>query len=386
MTHSTSRDTLDTDTRPRRLLTFTGGGWVLVLASVLCAAVVIKSMGPRPTNSFDLSTLRVPRAMVQSVFKLEGLPSLREPEVLQQDELNLKWGRKYLVPKDRVIGVHLNGEARCYPIRMLNWHEVIDDVVGGQPILITFHGPCDSAVVFDRRLDDRTLEFGHSGMVCNGNLLFYELAKDRPLEERSLFYQLRGEAVSGPLAGRVLRKLPCELVAYADWMERYPNSGIVPGYPTLMQKNYQKRAYDAYLAKKELQFEVSPLPPSTDPHHLFDPIIAVERRGPDGAVRRRVLFGDELKTQTGGDGTCAVEVFPGETIEFEVRPGETNQEISNIRAVLPRHGTDIAVFYSRYFAWYAADHVAIPGTAPSDVPSATESGPAKTEEPAAGDR
>ena len=68
----------------------------------------------------------------------DGIPALDLPPlctVAQVDSLAGVRRGKYLVSGDRVIGVVRNGQARAYPTIVLDWHEVVNDTLGGCPIL-----------------------------------------------------------------------------------------------------------------------------------------------------------------------------------------------------------------------------------------------------------
>jgi hypothetical protein len=63
----------------------------------------------------------------------DDIPALASPNFLTADKVG-----GLLHDSDRVIGVYLNGEAKAYPIRILNWHELVNDTVGGRPVLVTW--------------------------------------------------------------------------------------------------------------------------------------------------------------------------------------------------------------------------------------------------------
>ena len=108
---------------------------------------------------------------------------------------------RFLVPGDLVIGLSLHGEARAYPLEILALHEVCNDTLGGEPILVTYQPLCDSAVVFERRVDGHTREFGVSGLLYNSNLLMYDRHPEQPQDE-SLWSQLQFRALAGPAAAQ----------------------------------------------------------------------------------------------------------------------------------------------------------------------------------------
>ncbi len=131
---------------------------------------------------FDLTRCLVPRATLVAAGMpkdtLEPLPMRDLLTAAQVDSLNAAERGKYLVPDDLVIGVVVGGVARAYPIRVLNWHEVANDTLGGRPIAVTWHPLCGSSVVFDRRVAGETLTFGQSGLLTNSNLLLYDRRDD----------------------------------------------------------------------------------------------------------------------------------------------------------------------------------------------------------------
>ncbi len=126
---------------------------------------------------FTLEPCLVPRALlVASGMPKDGLAALVDPPVwtgLQADAARVGHGR-FLVPSDRVVGVRLGGAARAYPLRMLVWHEVVNDTLGGVPIAVTYDPLCDSAVAFRREVRGETLAFGVSGLLFDSNLVLYD--------------------------------------------------------------------------------------------------------------------------------------------------------------------------------------------------------------------
>jgi len=100
------------------------------------------------------------------------------------------------------------GPPRAYPVRCLNYHEIVNDVVAGRPVAVTWCPLCASAVAYDRRLGDRTLEFGVSGKLADDDLVMYDRATD------SEFKQSLGRCIDGPLAGESLTVLPASVRPY----------------------------------------------------------------------------------------------------------------------------------------------------------------------------
>ena len=137
------------------------------------------------------------------------------------------------------MGVDLDGEAVAYPIRILNWHEVVNDVVGGKPVVVTYCPLCGSGVVFDGRVGGKRVLFGVSGLLYNSDVLLY----DRDTE--SLFSQLMMKAITGPYRGTGLEVLPAVATTWKAWRRRHPDTKILsPALP--FGRDYGTDPYAGY--------------------------------------------------------------------------------------------------------------------------------------------
>lgn len=237
-------------------LTFASGGWVILLAIVSVVGITAFALlGPMrgvkvigdgrdpATYGFDLGNLSVPReSLAASGNPRDFLRALDLPSVMNAQQItarNETQRNKFAVPGDRVIGVELNGESRAYPLQLMNVHEIVNDIVGGIPIAVTYSPLCDSAVVFDRRSEGKVLVFGVSGLLINSNLVMYDrdpaealIAKDPRVVSAhtpSLWSQLAFEAVAGPAAQShtKLTLIPgVGLSTWASWNIRHPDSTV----------------------------------------------------------------------------------------------------------------------------------------------------------------
>jgi hypothetical protein len=144
-----------------------------------------------------------------------------------------------LAGTEPVIGLELNGDARAYPLRILIWHEIANDVVGGVPVAVTYCPLCNAAIVFDRRQGGLTLEFGTTGKLRNSDLVMY----DRQTE--SWWQQFTGEAIVGQLTGQSLSLVPARLESFALFKERHPQGQVlIPENPSL--RGYGRNPYAGY--------------------------------------------------------------------------------------------------------------------------------------------
>ena len=248
------------------------------------------------SDRFDLDSATVPlERLAAAGFPRDGVPALTDPVVMPGTEVqtwNDEHRGKYLVSDDRIAGVVIDGEARAYPLRVLNWHEVINDTLGDEPIAVTFHPLCDSLVIFSRRTDTTVLEFAVSGLLYNSNLLLFD--RQETAEASSLWSQLLGRAIAGPAAehGRNLERLDVALTTWGRWFSDHPDTTVVRPHPD-RAKRYARNPYGNYLQTGKPRYAVEPLPP--DPTRWLEwgavdepgGTSAVRALGPAGSVDQR---------------------------------------------------------------------------------------------------
>lgn len=184
----------------------------------------------------DLSRRTVPLTDLVSggVGADSGIPSLHHP---QFD--SIERASDWLTPREPVVALEVNGEARIYPIQIVMWHEVVNDVLGGDPVLVTFCPLCYTAIAFDRRVGGEVRDFGVSGLLRESDLILYDY------QTTTLWQQLTGDAVVGTDAGERLRFLPAQLVAFADARAQYPDA-LVLSRQTGFNRAYGTNPYAGY--------------------------------------------------------------------------------------------------------------------------------------------
>src|ERR671935_2052846 len=144
----------------------------------------------------------------------DGIPALERPRFLRVGEAT------YLRLQEPVIELTLAGHARAYPLQILVWHEIVNDVVAGVPVAVTFCPLCNTAIAFDRRGGGRALTFWATGNLRHSDLVMY----DRQTE--SWWQQFGGEGVVGRYAGTRLQVLPARIVAWRSFRAEHPD-GLV---------------------------------------------------------------------------------------------------------------------------------------------------------------
>ena len=199
-----------------------------VIAGLLSAAAAFAQQQPRSASPSDRDRVgafisqREPAKLTppvaegfKPVFVVPKFKPIIEAPVLKRQDVG-----DQVTDAELVLGVVVNGQPRAYPINMLTGpeREVINDTVGGRPVAATWCHLCNNAVVYDRRVADRTLTFAVSGMLWNRNLVMYDVETD------SLWAHLLGEAKQGPLIGTKLSIVPGEMTTWADWAQRHPDT------------------------------------------------------------------------------------------------------------------------------------------------------------------
>ncbi len=171
----------------------------------------------------------------------DGIPALADPKVLKAGQAT------FLKDNDAVIGVEISGRARAYPLRILNWHEIVNDEVSRRPLAVTYCPLTGSAVVFDRRVGGRELTFGVSGRLYNSNVLMFDRQSD------SLWSQLAESAVTGEKTGTHLRTIPSVVTTWKHWRTAHPKT-LVLSTDTGHQRDYTRNPYSAYEQSQALMF------------------------------------------------------------------------------------------------------------------------------------
>ena len=192
-------------------------------------------------TDFEKSSVDLARILSGGPPK-DGIPSIDNPI------FEFVPGVDDLPANEPVVGVTIDGDARAYPLRILTWHEIVNDVVGDVPIAVTYCPLCNSAPVFERRLaDGRIPTFGVSGKLKDSNLIMY----DRQTE--TWWQQFTGEAIVGERTGEKLKFVPARLQSYGQFAEENPNGRVlVPNNPGA--RNYGRNPYVAYDAEGSRPF------------------------------------------------------------------------------------------------------------------------------------
>ena len=180
----------------------------------------------------------------------DGIPPLEYPKAIS--------GRTagYLEPDEIVFGVVINGEAKAYPFRIMNSHEMANDVVGGVSVTLSYCTLCGSGILWEGLVNGQTEAFGTSGFLYQSNKLMYDRTTN------SLWQQQTGEPVVGKLAGTGVRlkQLPMTVARWGAWLEQYPETAVLDAEQGFRRRYHhpddQQAIYYEYFHTPELMFPV----------------------------------------------------------------------------------------------------------------------------------
>lgn len=216
----------------------------------------------------DEATIRLDEIRWGGVVR-DGIPPLKNPTTLPANEAN------YLADSDIVFGVVVNGEARAYPKRILAWHEMVKDVVGGKAINGVYCTLCGSMIVYLPEHKGVHYELGTSGFLYRSNKLMYDH------RTKSMWSTIQGEPVVGSLVGKGIKLEPHHLVTttWGKWKSEHPETRVL-SLRTGHRRDYGEGvAYRDYFATDELMFGV----PKTDDRLLNKDEVFIVRAGSDVA-------------------------------------------------------------------------------------------------------
>jgi hypothetical protein len=239
--------------------------------------------------------------------------------------------RPRLQDGDEVIGVERDGEARAYPLRILNWHEVVNDTFAG-PLLVTYCPLCGSGVTAERTVDGEETRFGVSGLLWNSDLVMYDEKTD------SLWSQILGQAVRGPKTGTRLSLVPSTLTTWNEWQKSHDDTEVLLPPPKSKAigggtRDYSRDPYGGYSRSKRIGIGNNDF--DDDRLHPKAIVIGVSHDGESTAYPISVLSSERvLNDDVGGLPVVAAagadeslfayeRTVDGETLTFE--PGETKQ-------------------------------------------------------------
>lgn len=275
-----------------------------------------------PMNGFDISGSLVPEDEIHHGGPpRDGIPAISNPRFIS----HLKAG--WLQPDDRVIGIEIDGHRRAYPIRILDHHEIVNDRIGDRAIAITYCPLCGTGVAFDAEVAGEVREFGVSGLLYNSDVLLYDRQTD------SLWSQILSTAVTGPLKGTRLERVPIHHTTWETWLQQ--GDSLVLSRDTGYQRDYTRSPYGGYGDDSGLYFPVNA---RSARYHPKERVIGIEIDGSFKAYPFAELAKVKSPLKERFAGRKLIVSFDVESRSGEVRDGS---------------GKLLPSINSFWFAWYA---------------------------------
>jgi len=219
----------------------------VLLLCLLCQFILAPAiLFAASKNGFDLSNSEISASKIKSGGPpRDGIPAIDRPRFV-----TIANAAEFMQAQDRVIGLKIKDQWRAYPIKILNYHEIVNDNIDGQGVLISYCPLCGTAMAFRSTVNGQDLSFGVSGLLYNSDVLMY----DR--QTQSLWSQILGRAISGPSKGSVLQPVPVIHTNWQGWLQSHRQSSVL-STQTGYARDYSSNPYDGYGDSKQLWFPVA---------------------------------------------------------------------------------------------------------------------------------
>ena len=252
----------------------------------------------------------------------DGIPSIDSPKFVSVGEAD-----QWIQDNELVLALVYKDVKRVYPLQIMVWHEIVNDNIAGDPILITYCPLCGSGIAYERKIEGETVEFGTSGKLFNSNLVMYDRKTD------TYWQQIDGKAIVGELTGMELKEISVDTVVWRDWKAAHPDSEVL-SQDTGFNRQYGRDPYGSYY---EDSFLIFPVEGRDDRVHPKTVIFGIEIDDKFKAYRE-----EDLK-ETG----VIEDEFLGTKLKIE-RDTAGIVKVTNLDT-----GEEIVKERDFWFAWYA---------------------------------
>ncbi len=252
----------------------------------------------------------------------DGIPSIDDPTYVTVAEAD-----EWIADNELVLALEYNGVKRVYPLQIMVWHEIVNDEIDGEPLLVTYCPLCGSGIAYKPVIDGERVEFGTSGKLWNSNLVMYDRKTD------TYWSQIDGVAIVGELTGMQLEAVSIDTVVWRDWKQEHEDSEVL-SQDTGHNRDYGRDPYGSYYEDSNLFFPVDNEDKSVHPKTV---IFGVEVEGQFVAYRE-----DDLIAQ----GSIEDEVN-GVPLLIE------RDEVGKVTITRTDTGEEIVKERGFWFSWYA---------------------------------
>ena len=309
-------------------------GYLSVISLFLLCVLSTATIAEPLKNGFDLKNSLIVAANIhQGGPSKDGIPSIDNPKFVSAAQAD------FMSANDKVLGIVQAGEAKAYPIKILNWHEIVNDRIRGRGVAITYCPLCGTGMVFHSHVKGKTLHFGVSGLLYNSDILLY----DR--ETHSLWSQILAKSVNGSLVGTPLRSIPVAHIRWQDWKKQHPHTKVL-STDTGYSRNYNQSPYGNYDQNRSIYF---PLSAKSNQYHPKERVLGVciKQRCKAYPFVELVRSGKRSITDTFASQRLIINFDP------DNRDGQVLSHAGNVGEVGSSTANLVASVNSFWFAWFA---------------------------------
>lgn len=252
----------------------------------------------------------------------DGIPSIDSPSFVTVEEAD-----RWIEDNELVLAIMYKGVKRVYPLQIMVWHEIVNDEIAGDAVLVTYCPLCGSGIAYERKINNESVEFGTSGKLYNSNLVMY----DR--KTNSYWSQIDGLAIVGELTGTELKPVSIDTVVWRDWKKAHPDSEVL-SQDTGFIRPYGKDPYGNYY---ENSFVFFPVENRDDRVHPKTVVFGIEVNGAYKAYKEEDL--KQLKTIEDVVNSVRIRVERDDAGVVKITNLDTGEELVKERDF--------------WFAWYA---------------------------------
>ncbi|MBI4177222.1 MAG: DUF3179 domain-containing protein [Candidatus Aenigmarchaeota archaeon] len=206
--------------------------YLIVLLGMLLVYAAYFQLNPPARTVGSVKSL-VNMSEISTPLPEGAIPEINNPKFVAAQ------GVTYPEDKDLVVGVVYNGVVKAYPVKILNYHEVINDNFSGKPVTVTYCALCRIPAVYEGKLSGKTAAFRVTGLLYNSNDILVDV------ETRSYWQQITGQAIIGNAIGKNLTRIPSEMTMWAFWKVKYPDT-LVMSSDTGFDRDYGTDPYGGY--------------------------------------------------------------------------------------------------------------------------------------------
>lgn len=303
------------------------------------AAAAFKERFSREWPNTDFSSVEIPADEILSGGpSRDGIPSIDAPRFARLKNGKVSGWASRLRDQEPVISIEIDGDARAYPLRILMWHEIVNDEVGATPVAVTYCPLCNASIVFDRRMKGQVVDFGTTGLLRHSDLIMY----DRQTE--SWWQQFTGSAFAGTLQGQKLKMVPSRLESFAAFRQRHPSGRVlVPEDPDSRQ--YGVNPYGGYDSAAGPGFMTGEV--NTYPLAAMDRVVVFELDGAPAGVALDYL----RKVKRVAVNDVVLQWEPGQASALDTRNIADGREVGNVVVQKQIRNTKVDIPHQVTFAF-----------------------------------